>query len=285
MSKSGQYYIAWRKFTKNKISVLGTILVLSFILISVLAPFISPYKPKKQDWIDPSRKLSSPSANHPLGTDSLGRDVYSYIIWGARSSIIIALGVVIIETIISLFVGSISAFYGGVVDDILMRLTEVILVIPNLILLIVAVAMFKVRSMTVLMVITGILWWPYMTRILRSEILSLKENLYVEAAKSMGASDLRIIFRHILPNALSPIIVSATFDLAAAILYVTTLTFLGLGDPSLVSWGTMINDGRYYLRSAWWITTFPGLAIFVTTLGFNILGDGLRDAFDIKARA
>ena len=204
--------------------------------------------------------------------------------WGSRSSILIALGIIIIETIIALVIGSISGYYGGIIDNILMRISEVLLTIPSLILLIVAVSMFKVRSSSTIMVLTGLLWWPWSYRILRSEFLSLKESLYVEAAKSLGASDLRIIFRHILPNALSPIIVSATFDLAAAILYLTTLTFLGLGDPTVVSWGNMINDGRYYLRTAWWIATFPGIAIFFTALGFNLIGDGLRDAFDIKSR-
>jgi len=284
MFKSGQAYIAWRKFKKNKVAIIGTIMVLILILMGVLAPFVAPYNPRRADWVDTSRKFSPPSSKYLLGTDNLGRDVFSYVVWGSRSSILIALGIIIIETIIALVIGSISGYYGGIIDNILMRISEVLLTIPSLILLIVAVSMFKVRSSSTIMVLTGLLWWPWSYRILRSEFLSLKESLYVEAAKSLGASDLRIIFRHILPNALSPIIVSATFDLAAAILYLTTLTFLGLGDPTVVSWGNMINDGRYYLRTAWWIATFPGIAIFFTALGFNLIGDGLRDAFDIKSR-
>ena len=284
MFKSGQAYITWRKFKKNKVAIMGGTIVGSFLLFAALAPLIAPYSPRRVDWVDTLRKFSPPSSKHPLGTDNLGRDVFSYIVWGSRSSILIALGIIIIETIIALVIGGISGYYGGIIDNILMRISEVILTIPSLILLIVAVSMFKVRSSAMIMVLTGLLWWPWMCRIIRSEFLSLKERLYVDAAKSMGASDLRIIFRHILPNAVSPIIVSATFDLAAAILYITTLTFLGLGDPTMVSWGNMINDGRHYLRSAWWIATFPGIAIFITTLGFNLLGDGLRDAFDIKSR-
>jgi len=151
-----------------------------------------------------------------------------------------------------------------------------------MVLLIVAVSMLQVRSIIVIMIIMGVLTWPWMTRVVRSEVLSLKESLFVEAAKSMGANDLRIIFKHILPNGLSPIIVLATLDLAWFILYEAMLSFLGLGDPTAVSWGTLINAGRLYLTTAWWTATFPGLAIFFTILGLNLLGDGLRDALDVK---
>lgn len=284
MFRSGQGYIVWRKFKRNKASLTGAAIVVGVILTAVLAPIVAPYNPRHGDWIDPTRKFLPSSTKHLLGTDSLGRDVFSYIIWGSRPSILAALGVIIIEVIFALVIGGISGYYGGTIDDILMRITDLILTIPNIILLIVAVSMFKVRSMVVIVVVMGFLWWPWMTRIIRSQFLSLKESLYVEAAKSMGSSDLHIILYHILPNAISPIIVTATIDIAAAILSITTLTFLGLGDPTMISWGTIINDGRYYLRSAWWITTFPGIAIFITTLGFNLLGDGLRDAFDIKTR-
>lgn len=284
MLKSGQMYITWRKFKRNKASLFGGIIVGGVTLMALLAPIITPYNPKKLDWVYPPRKFITPGLDHLLGTDNLGRDVYSYIVWGARATTIVAIGTILIETIIALLIGGAAGYYGGMVDDILMRMTDLILTIPNIILLIVAVSMFKVRSVVVIMVVMGLLWWPWMARIIRSQFLSIKESLYVESAKSIGASDRRVIFRHIFPNAISPIIVTASIDIAAAILSLTTLTFLGLGDPLTVSWGTMINDGRSYLRSAWWITTFPGIAIFITTLGFNLLGDGLRDAFDIKTR-
>ena len=284
MVKTGQLYIAWRKFRKNRVALFGSILVIVFIFVSVFAQFIAPYNPKGPDWIDTSRKFNEPSLQYQFGTDNLGVDIYSYIIWGGRSSIIVATGIILIEIVVALIIGSIAGYYGGTVDNILMRLTDLFITLPNLIILIVAVSMFKVRSISVIMVLTGLLWWPWMARVLRSQILTLREQLFVEAAKSMGASDFRIIVRHIIPNAFSALIVLATFDIAAAILYITTLSFLGLGDPNMVSWGNMINDGRNYLRYAWWISTFPGMAIFLTTLGFNLLGDGLRDAFDIKAR-
>jgi peptide/nickel transport system permease protein len=165
-----------------------------------------------------------------------------------------------------------------------MRFTEIILTLPTIILLIVAVSMLEVRSSNIIMIMMAVISWPWMARTVRSEFLQLKESNYVEAAKSLGASDFRIIFRHILPNAMSPIIVLATIDLAWFILYQATLAFLGLADPTEVSWGIMINLGRRYLRTSWWVTTFPGLAIFFSTLGFNLLGDGLRDALDVKTR-
>jgi peptide/nickel transport system permease protein len=284
MFKSGQIYIAWRKFRRNKASLLGGILVAGEVFMAVLAPIIAHYDPKGDNWIDPTRKFIPPSPEHLLGTDSLGRDILSYIIWGAQTSLLVAFCAVAIETIIAIFIGGIAGYYGGIVDNVLMRITDLLLTIPNIIFLIVAVSMFKVRSMVIITIVMGLSWWPWMARVIRSQFLSIRESAYVEAAKSMGAGDFRIIFRHILPNALSPIIVTATMDIAAAILGVTTLTFLGLGDPLTVNWGAIINDGRYYLRSAWWIATFPGIATFIATLGFSLLGDGLREAFDIRTR-
>jgi peptide/nickel transport system permease protein len=282
--KSGQAYIVWRKFRRNRASLVGAVIVGTVILMALLAWVIAPYSPTREDWVYPSRKFLPPNMEHLFGTDSLGRDVFSYVVWGAQSSIIVAIGTVTIETVIALIIGATAGYYGGLVDDALMRICDLVLTIPTIILLIVAVSMFKVRSIAVIMVVMGILWWPWMARIIRSEFLTIKSSAYVEAARSMGASDWRIILRHILPNAISPIIVTATIDIAAAILNLAALTFLGLGDPLAVNWGNIINEGHYYLRSAWWITTFPGIAIFMTTVGFNLLGDGLRDAFDIKTR-
>ena len=284
MLKVKQEKIAWRKYKKNKTAIIGFIITVTFIFSGIFSQSITPYNPYSENWINTSRKFSPPFKKYIFGTDNLGRDVYSYVVWGTRSSILMAICIVSIEVIIALFIGGISGYYGGLIDNILMRITEILLTMPNIILLIVAVSMFKIRSSITLVIIMGFLWWPWMARIIRSEFLSLKERLYVEAAKSRGASDFRIIFRHILPNSLTPIIVSATFDIASAILSITTITFLGLGDPSMVSWGNMIYDGKSYLRTAWWITTFPGLCIFFSTLGFNLMGDGLRDAFDIKSR-
>jgi ABC-type dipeptide/oligopeptide/nickel transport system permease subunit len=178
----------------------------------------------------------------------------------------------------------IAGFFGGIIDEILMRVTDVIMTLPELLLLILAVAIFEVRSIHLIVLIMGVIGWPFVARVVRSEFLSLKERTYVEAAESLGASSWRIIVHHILPNTLSSIIVIATMDIPWYIFYEATLTFLGFGDPSSPSWGVLLETGYYYLRSYWWMITFPGIALFFTSLGFNLFGDGLRDALDVRAR-
>lgn len=277
--RAGAVYAAWRKFRRNRASLVGGAIIAFVCLVALSAPVIAPYDP---------RELHYGAINHPpcaqfwSGTDNHGRDVFSFVVWGARVSLVVALGAVLIELVIGLIIGVLAGYFGGIVDNVLMSITDLFLILPPMVLLIVAVSMLQVRSIIVIMIIMGVLTWPWMTRVVRSEVLSLKESLFVEAAKSMGANDLRIIFKHILPNGLSPIIVLATLDLAWFILYEAMLSFLGLGDPTAVSWGTLINAGRLYLRTAWWTATFPGLAIFFTILGLNLLGDGLRDALDVK---
>jgi len=277
----GQLYAMWRRFKRNKASIAGAIITLSIVLIAIFAPLISPYDPKTLNY---GKEYCPPSREFLLGTDSLGRDILSCIFWGARTSLFVAIVAIFIEILIGVLIGGISGYYGGYIDEILMRLTDIILTLPTILLLIVAVSMFKVRSLLTIAVIMGVLGWPWMARIVRSEVLSIREHAYIEAAKSIGLSDLRIILRHILPNAISPIIVLATLDAAYYILYEATLSFLGLGDPTAISWGMLISRGQSVLQRAWWIATFPGIAIFITTLGFNLLGDGLRDAFDVKSR-
>lgn len=280
MLRSGQAAIVWRKFKRNKASLIGGLIVSVFCIMTIFAPIIAPYDPKDLQF----DKFVEPNSKHLFGTDKLGRDVFSYVVWGGRISLGVGIGATVLEILIALVIGGVAGFYGGYVDDILMRFTDIILTLPTIVLLIVAVSMFEVRSNFIIMVVLAVIAWPWMARTVRGEILKIKESLFVEAARSLGTSDFRIIFRHILPNALSPIIVLATIDLAWFILYQATVTFLGLGDLTAVSWGIMINKGRPYLRTAWWVITFPGLAIFFSTLGFNLLGDGLRDALDIKTR-
>jgi len=278
----GRGGIIWRKFKRSKASIVGGGIVLIIIILAVFSRVLYPTNPNK---IKPENMFLPPSNEHPLGTDSMGRDVLAWITWGAQTSLIVGLGAVLIETVIALVLGGLAGYYGGIIDEVLMRVTDIILVLPTIILLIVAISFFQVRSLLLIMSVIAFLSWPWTARVVRSQFLTIKESLYVEAAKSLGAKDRRIIIQHIIPNIISPIIVLATFDLAWFILYEATLTFLGFGDPLTVSWGTLINWGRVHLRRAWWITTFPGLMIFITVLGFNLLGDGLRDAFDIRERA
>jgi len=273
--------VAWRKFKRNKLSLLGAAIVLALVLTALLAPYISPYDPNEMHW---GKEYLPPCPEFPLGTDELGRCVLSRIIWGARTSLMVGLGAVALIAAIGVTIGAISGYFGGWVDELLMRFTDVILTIPSLFLIIVIASIFQTRGLDVIILCIGIVGWPTIARITRSEFLALKEMPYVDAARTMGASHLRIIFKHILINALPPIIVAATFDMAAAILMEAGLSFLGLGDPMAVSWGQMLSVGHTVLKHAWWIATFPGVAIFLSVLGFNLLGDGLREALDIALR-
>jgi len=225
-----------------------------------------------------------PSLEHPFGTDGQGRDMLTLVMYGARISLYVGLAAVSIEIILGVTIGMTAGYFGGKIDEVLMRLTDLVITLPTLMLLIVAVSMFRVRSISVIVLIMGVFGWPFIARVVRSEFLAIRETTFVEAAVSMGASNWRIIVHHILPNAFSSIIVLATMDIPWYIFYEATLTFLGFGDPSSPSWGVLLEIGYYYLTSYWWMITFPGLALFFTSLGFNLFGDGLRDALDVRAR-
>jgi peptide/nickel transport system permease protein len=273
------YKKAWTRFLENKTSISGLIILLSLVLIALLAPLISPHDPTQQYW---GQELVPPSARFPLGTDSFGTDVLSKIIWGARTSLVVGIVSVSIMLAIGVTLGSLSGYHGGKIDSIVMRITDIFLCVPTILLLIVIASTLATRNLLITMVIIGLVNWPQMARVTRSQFLSLREETFVEAARVAGASNTRIILRHILPSALSPIIIVATIQIANAIIAESTLSFLGLGDPSAISWGNLLSRGRDTLREAWWVATFPGLAIFITVLGLNLVGDGLRDAFDVR---
>lgn len=279
-SKASQFFVVWRKLKKSKLAVIGSILVLFFVVVALFADIIAPYS------LTPGQfgVLQPPSTRNLLGTDSFGRDVFSLVIHGARISLLVGIGAVSIELLIGLSVGMASGYFGGKIDEILMRITDVILSLPTLMLLILAVSMFMARGILIITVIMGVLGWPFMARVVRSEFLSLKESTFVEAARAMGASSKRIILRHILPNAVSMIIVLVTIDIPDYIFYEATLSFLGFGDPTSPSWGNLVELGWPTMRTAWWVAVFAGFGVFFASLGFNLLGDGLRDAFDIKIR-
>jgi len=278
-SRATRLFITWRKLKKSKLAVAGLGIVLFMSMVALLAPVIAPYDPR---WKGIAR--SPPTMKHVFGTDSLGRDMLSLIMHGARISLFVGLSAVFIEIVLGVGIGMIAGYFGGKIDEILMRITDVFLSLPTLMMLIVAVSMFAARGIHVLILVMGLLGWPWMCRFVRSEVLSLKEATYVEAARSMGATSWRIMICHILPNALATIIVLATMDLPWYILYEATLTFLGFGDPASSSWGVLLQRGKLTIQSAWWIITFPGLALLFTSLGFNLFGDGLRDALDVRER-
>lgn len=278
-SRATRLFIVWRKLRKSKLAIAGFGIVFFMSMIALLSPVISPYSVSWQ-----GTSLRPPSMDHVFGTDHIGRDMLTMVMYGARVSIYVGIATVLIEIAIGISVGMIAGYFGGIIDEVLMRITDVILSLPTIVLLMVAVSMFTVRGEDMIILIMGVLGWPFLARVVRGEYLSLRETTYVEAARSMGASGWRIMVRHILPNMLSVVIVIATMDVPWYIFYEATLTFLGFGDPISSSWGVLLENGWMFAQSYWWMITFPGLAILFTSLGFNLFGDGLRDALDVKVR-
>jgi peptide/nickel transport system permease protein len=256
-------------------------MILIIFLIAGTASLFSPYDPGKTDI---SLKLKSPSNQHYLGTDQLGRDVFSRMLYGSRISLSVGFVAVAISILIGIFVGAMAGYYGGWVDSFLMRFVDIMLCFPSFFLILTVVALLG-PSLFNIMVVIGITSWMGTSRFVRAEFLSLRERDFVQAAKSLGVKDHRIIFRHILPNALAPVFVTATLDVATAVLVEAGLSFLGFGvQPPAPSWGNILTEGRTYIFDAWWLTVFPGLAILITVLSFNLLGEGLRDALDPRLR-
>jgi len=282
-SRATQLHIVWRKLKASKLAVFGGTIVLAVSVVALLGPLIVPYGPHDMYIADP---LRPPFSEVWLGTDDWGRDMVSLLVIGARTSLYVGFGAVLLEAAIGLAIGMIAGYFGGLIDEVLMRIADAVLTLPTLMLLIIAVSMFQMQGINVIILVSGLLGWPLLARVVRSEFLTLKETTFVEAARSMGAGNWRIILRHILPNAMASVIVLLTMDIPWYIFYEASLTFLGFGDPTAASWGVLMQHGRRFLNSqGWWIAAFPGLAILITSLGFNLFGDGLRDALDVTVRA
>ncbi len=266
-----------KRFSRNRLSVLGAITILLLITVSILAPFLAPHDPSK---IDVHHVLSPPSKKHPLGTDELGRDLLSRIIWGSRVSLKVGFVAVGISILIGIVIGASAGFYGGLIDTILMRFVDIMLAFPTFFLILAVISILEQNIFTI-MVVIGITSWMDVARLVRAEFLSLKEKDFVSAARAVGVSDKRLIFKHILPNAISPVFVAATFGVAGAILIESGLSFLGLGvQPPDPSWGNILTAGKDNIEVAWWLSLFPGFAILITVLSYNLVGEGLRDALD-----
>ncbi len=260
---------------------MGGIVVIVLFVVSFLAPVISPYSP---DTINVKEILMPPSRHHPFGTDELGRDVLSRMIWGSRISLKVGFVAVGIAVIIGIIIGAAAGYYGGWVDDLLMRFVDMMLCFPSFFLILAVIAILE-PSIYNIMAVIGLTGWMGVARLVRAEFLRIREMDYVKAARSIGASDLRIVFRHILPNALNPVIVAATLGVAGAILTESALSFLGIGvQPPTPSWGNMLTAGKNNMEIAWWLSVFPGLAILITVLGYNLLGEGLRDILDPRLK-
>ena len=264
---------------KNKLAIIGAVILLLLILAAIFAPQLAPYDPLEQKVIE---GLNPPSAAHWFGQDKLGRDIFSRMIYGSRISIWVGLATVSISLSIGVAVGAISGYYGGLIDELFMRIVDILMAFPGILLAIAMVAVLGPGLNHVILALCLIGWVGY-ARLVRGQVLFLRELDYVTAARALGAAPARIIVSHLIPNLLAPVIVEATFGMAGAILAEASLSFLGLGaQPPTPSWGAMLNDGRDYLLFAPHHTTFPGLVIMLVVLSFNFVGDGLRDYFDVK---
>ncbi len=271
------YSIVLRRLSANRFAMVGALVVGFLFVLSFLAPYITPYAP---DTLDAYRVLMPPSAEHWFGTDELGRDVFTRMIYGARISLKVGFVAVGIAVTIGTAIGLLAGYYGGFLDSLMMRGVDIMLCFPTFFLILAVIAMLE-PSIWYIMAIIGLTGWMGVARLVRAEVLSLRERDFVQAARALGASDLRIICNHILPNALSPVLVAATLGVAGAILTESALSFLGIGvQPPTPSWGNMLTSGKDYLEFAWWLSLFPGLAILVTVVAYNLLGEGIRDALD-----
>jgi peptide/nickel transport system permease protein len=271
----------WRAFTRNRLAVIGGVVVLCLAVLAVLAPVIAPSDPNRPD----VRKiLAPPSGQHPLGTDQLGRDVFSRMLYGARVSLAVGFVSVGIATVIGLMLGAAAGYHGGFVDAAIMRMVDLMLVFPRFFLLLAVLAFLKPSIWTIMAVI-GLTGWMGVARLVRAEFLALKEREFVIWSQSIGASAFRIIWRHILPNAMGPVLVAMTLGIPAAILTESGLSFLGLGvQPPHATWGNILNEGKDAIELAWWLSVYPGMAILLTVLSYNLLGEGIRDALDPRLR-
>jgi len=276
-ARLGQAYRGWLQFQRNRLALLGLGIVLALVLLAALAPLVAPHDPYAQNL---ARRLLAPSATHWLGTDEFGRDVLSRLLYGARITLMIVVLVALIAAPIGLIVGTASGYLGGAVDAVLMRITDIFLAFPSLILALAFVAALGPGIENAIIAIALTSWPPY-ARIARAETLTIRNSDYIAVARIQGASTPRILFGHVMPLCTSSLIVRVTLDMAGIILTAAGLGFLGLGaQPPMAEWGAMVSSGRRYILDQWWVATIPGLAIFIVSLGFNLLGDGLRDVLD-----
>ncbi|WP_337184192.1 nickel transporter permease [Shinella sp.] len=277
-ARLGRTYVAWRRFTANRLAVLGLVIILGLVFLAIFAPLIAPHSPYVGDLA--KARLMTPGPGHWLGTDDQGRDILSRLIYGSRLTLQVVLLVAVIAAPLGLLVGAVAGYAGGWVDAVLMRITDIFLAFPKLVLALAFVAALGPGIGNAIIAIAITSWPPY-ARIARAETLTVRNSDYILAVQLMGASPWRIVLRHIMPLCISSLIVRVTLDMAGIILTAAGLGFLGLGaQPPLPEWGAMIASGRRFILDQWWVAAMPGFAILIVSLGFNLLGDGLRDALD-----
>jgi len=287
-----QWNIAWRRFKKNKAALVGLVFIGVVVFMAIFSPIIARYPPNDLPGLRdrPPQTRVPPSLKYLFGTDLIGHDVFSQVVYGAGSALYVGFGAAAIAMSLAVLVGLVAGYYGGVVDNILMRITEIFLVFPFLLILLVflkvvtTLAPSGVGGLSMVILMIGLFSWAPNARIIRGEVLRVKSSEYIEAAKSLGASRRRIIFRHILPNVLHIVIVLTTLQIATAILVEAAVSFLGFGDPNSITWGQQLQKANEAVKEAWWEGIFPGFFITLLVLGFNLLGNGLRDALDPRLR-
>ena len=280
-SRDSEWRSAFRSLRKSPLAVLGLVIIGFLVVLAIFAPLLAPYSPTKMHL---SERLSPPSSKYLFGTDDVGRDILSRVIYGSRISLRICTLVVGVTIGIGTILGIISGYWGGWLDELIMRISDVFLAFPALILAMAIAAALGPSLENVIIAMVAI-WWPRYARVTRGQVLVLREIDYIVAARAVGVHNRRIIMRHILPNCISPVLVQATLDMGEVLLTAATLSFIGFGaQPPTPEWGAMISLGRNYLRDNWWYATFPGLAILLTVIGFNLLGDAARDILDPRLR-
>jgi len=274
--------IIWKRFISNRLALFGALTIVCLALVAISAPVIAPFPPNEQDVM---HRLEPPSSRHPLGTDDLGRDLLSRMVYGTRVSLLVGFVAVGIAIVIGSFLGLLSGYFGGWLDALIMRFVDIMLCFPTFFLILMVIA-FLEPSIWNVMAVIGLTGWPGLTRLVRGECLSVREREYIQAARALGLANLRVMLVHLLPNVTAPIIVTATLGIGGAILTESALSFLGLGvQPPTPSWGNILTAGKDYITLAWWLSLFPGLAILVTVLAYNLLGEGLRDVLDPRMMA
>ena len=282
------WYEAWKRLKRNKLAMIGLTITTVLLIVAIFAPLIAPYNPRYAPVIEDGKvelSLQGPSWAHPFGTDKLGRDIFSRVVYGARISLMVGLITQGIALVLGITLGAVAGYYGGWIDEAVSYLIQVFLAFPFILFAIAVMAVFSEPGVDKVFLALGLISWPPLARIVRGQVMSIKEEEYIEAAQSLGASDLIIIAKHVIPNILAPIIVTVTLGVAGAILAEAGLSFLGLGtQPPRPSWGVMLKTGQEYIRSYPHMIWFPGLAIMIAVMGINLLGDGLRDALDPKMK-
>jgi len=290
-SKRGasQWAVAWRRFRRNKSGLVGSSIVVFFVLVAVFGPFLSPYPARSYLPLYEGDAGTSPSFKHPFGVEDSGIDVFSETIQSTKNDLYVGLAATIITTLIGVAVGALAGYFKGIVSDVLLGVTQIFFVIPVLLLILLfarvfATFVFHGWGLTLIVLILAFFGWSSIAFIVRGETLKLKEMEFIQAARSLGAGSYRLLFRHIVPNILSPVIVVATLNIAGFILTEVVVSFLGFGDANTSTWGLLLNEGFPFVRTSWWVSVFPGLAVVFCVLGFNLMGDGLSDALNPRLR-